>query len=279
MRFRTLLPPLLLAALACGGSDIETPREPHPKRPIEEPAPEVPASAILAAEIPTASPIGADTRQLLVGVSGGWDDIALTLRRYERGPGGAWTPVGDGWPSVAGRTGLAWGIGLHGDGAPEGRSGPVKAEGDKRSPAGVFEIGGITGYDPAGSAGYRMPYTEATADLVCVDDGASSRYNRVASISEGKDWSSSEKMLRSDDLYRRTVWVGHNPKSVPGKGSCVLLHLWRRSDSPTLGCTAMAPDPMEALLGWLDPQAKPAYVLMPAPEYDALAPAWGLPTR
>ena len=53
--------------------------------------------------------------------------------------------------AVLGEKGMAWGIGLH----PEVREKPQKAEGDMRSPAGVFSLGAAYGYDPAPPRGSR----------------------------------------------------------------------------------------------------------------------------
>ena len=50
--------------------------------------------------------------------------------------------VDEGTDAILGYAGAAWGRGLHGDGAPAGRSGPVKREGDGRSPAGIHSASG-----------------------------------------------------------------------------------------------------------------------------------------
>jgi hypothetical protein len=41
----------------------------------------------------------------------------------------------------------------------------------------------------------------------------------------------------------------------------------------------MAEPQLTKLIASLDPKAAPVYVLLPRAEYDALAPAWGLPAR
>ena len=85
-------------------------------------------------------------------------------------------------------------------------------------------------------------------------------------------------MRREDDLYRLVVWVGHNDAPVaPGGGSCIFLHLRSGPDATTAGCTAFEPEPMERLLRWLDPAARPVLVQLPEAEHRARAAEWGLP--
>ena len=80
------------------------------------------------------------TRELITAIADDWTSTAVTLRRYRR-EGTVWKPVGQPWPGVVGKSGLAWGSGLHGTGAPAGRTGPIKHEGDGASPAGAFVLG------------------------------------------------------------------------------------------------------------------------------------------
>jgi D-aminopeptidase len=187
----------------------------------------------------------------------------------------SWTPIGAPIEGSLGRAGLAWGKGLH----PTGLPGPEKREGDGKSPAGVFDLRLVTGYAKAAPPGTRMAYREATATLRCVDDPRSVHYNRLADEAKTrKDWSSAEDMRRKDDRYRLVVWVGHNDAPVvPGGGSCVFLHLRPGPEATTSGCTAFEPDPMERLLRWLDPKARPVLVQLPDAEYRGRAAEWSLP--
>jgi L,D-peptidoglycan transpeptidase YkuD (ErfK/YbiS/YcfS/YnhG family) len=223
-----------------------------------------------------ASPVPAQSRQMLLSVSAGWDHTRATLQAYERPANGApWAPVGAPIEASLGRAGLAWGRGLH----PNGLPGPEKREGDGKSPAGVFDLRLVTGYAKAAPSGTRMPYRESTATLRCVDDARSVHYNRLADeATEKKDWSSAEDMRRKDHLYRLVVWVGHNDAPVvPGGGSCIFLHLRSGPDATTSGCTAFEPEPMERLLRWLDPASRPVLVQLPEAVHRARAAEWGLP--
>lgn len=237
-------------------------------------------SATGSVTVPTAaagaSPIPIDTTQLIIGVIDDWDDTTVDLKRFQRTQG-SWVTDGEPWTGVIG-AGAAWGAGLHGNGPVAGRKGPVKAEGDGRSPAGAFSLVASYGYGKTGpGTDANLPYTTATSKLECVDDPASAHYNQIVEATAQKDWKSSEDMKRSDELYEYVVEVGHNPAHTPKLGSCIFLHVWRDAESPTVGCTAMPAATLRGLLSWLTRDARPVYVLLPTDEYAALAPAWGLP--
>ena len=85
-------------------------------------------------------------------------------------------------------------------------------------------------------------------------------------------------MRRPDDQYRLGVVVQHNADPVvAGRGSCIFLHIWMGPKVGTSGCTAVEAKHMEALLRWLDPQAKPVFIQLPESEYVHLRSAWRLP--
>ena len=217
--------------------------------------------------------------QMLVVTTGSWDGVQGTAQRYERfSLKGKWHAVGPGFPVVVGKTGLGWGRGIQPENAGPA-DGPVKHEGDGKAPAGIFVLPTSFGYSPDPLPGARMPYTALSPGVECVDDSASSHYNQLLNA-EGmtKDWSSSEQMRRSDELYRWGVFVAHNsnpPQS--GAGSCIFLHIWRGPDQGTVGCTAMQQANIESLLLWLDPGKHPVLVQLPDPEYARYRKAWSLP--
>ena len=233
-------------------------------------------------------PIPESARQLVLVTTADWSATDGALRRYERAPGGAWTPVGEPVSVVVGRSGLGWGIGLHESPPP---ADPVKAEGDGRAPAGAFRLSAAFGYAPEAATG--LPYAPPPG-LHCVDDRQSASYNLVRDVPADRDWDSHETMRRDDALYRIGAIVAHNGPGVdaallpegaalseaapvPGGGSCIFLHVWRGPGTTTAGCTAM-PDPALAeVLAWLDAAADPVLVQLPVPLADELRPSWGLP--
>ncbi|MCD9027713.1 hypothetical protein LDO26_05775 [Luteimonas sp. BDR2-5] len=225
----------------------------------------------------TQATAGAD--QLVVVTSAGWDATQARLRRFERDAGGAWRQVGGDVPVMLGRSGSAWGLGLH----PPQTDGPQKREGDGRAPAGVFAIGSAFGYAAHGIG--ALPYAPMRASHYCVDVPDSPLYNRIVDAAEVGDAAvegASEHMrldLHNDGdvRYRLGFVVGHNADGVPGRGSCIFAHLLRRPDEVTAGCTAMDDAAMEALLDWLDPARAPRFVLLPEAAYRQRQAAWDLP--
>jgi L,D-peptidoglycan transpeptidase YkuD (ErfK/YbiS/YcfS/YnhG family) len=235
------------------------------------------AIAPLVADAATSAIIPATSQQLLTAIVPDWTSTTAELQLWQR-DGAGWRAIGEAWPGVVGRTGTAWGVGLHGTGAPAGRDGPFKHEGDGKSPAGAFAIRRVYGYAPAPPEGTHLAYTTLADPWQCVDDPASKHYDEILDRrTVTVDWKSAEQMRRADILYTWVIDLGHNPARTPGDGSCIFLHVWNGPDSSTVGCTAMDEDRLTHLVAALDPSA--TYVLLPRAEYDALAGAWRLPAR
>ena len=224
----------------------------------------------------------AEAGQLVLVTTADWDATGGELRRFERA-GDGWRQVGDAAPITLGRTGTAWGIGLH-----AARSdGPVKREGDGKAPAGVFAIGTAFGY----AAGVRtgLPYRAMTANDWCIDVPASPMYNRIVdrSVAKAAGLDKSTEPMRldihgkhGDQRYREGFVIEHNADGrVPNGGSCIFAHLWGQPGQATAGCTAMAADNMTPLLAWLDARKHPVFVLLPAAQYATLQHDWNLPER
>ena len=216
---------------------------------------------------------------LVLAVADDWSSTKVTITHWyiphadpnaavQFAPAYGWQRDGEPWQGVVGRSGLAWGDGLHGRGAPQGHAGPVKHEGDGAAPAGAFRIGDAFGFEPASQRRMLLDSTE------CVDDPKSASYNQIVERTGSADWTSSEHM-RTIDQYALGAVIDHNPKRIPGDGSCIFLHIWDGPDSTTVGCTAMDQPNLEKLLGSLGPA--PVFVLLPKAEYDALRKPWGLP--
>ena len=221
-------------------------------------------------------PIASHVTQLLLVLADDWTSTHAELTRYERAPAGAWQVVGDPRPAVLGYAGYGWGDGLHGRGAPAGRGGPSKREGDGRSPAGVFALGTLRGYALAAPAGARLPYEASGLDRRCVDDPASPLYNRIIASGVASPFRSAERMKRDDDAYTLAIDVDHNRAPVtPGHGSCIFIHVWAGPDRPVTGCTGLALPDVTELARWLAPGA--VLVALPREEYQSLRELWSLP--
>jgi L,D-peptidoglycan transpeptidase YkuD (ErfK/YbiS/YcfS/YnhG family) len=185
-------------------------------------------------------------------------------------------------PVVLGRSGLGWGIGLHQ--IPENSEFPVKAEGDGRSPAGVFSLRSVFGYSPVEKMTYlKMLYIHITDVMECIDDINSKYYNQIVSReaveeSDIVDWQSSEKMRNAGIYYELGVIVDHNSIDIKnGGGSCIFLHNWATPDETMAGCTAMSPDKMKEIVYWLDESKNPILVQLTKQLYRELMKEWNLP--
>ena len=218
------------------------------------------------------------SRQVVLVVSDNWDAQTAQMQCFDRQAGGPWQRVGEPVLVSIGRTGLAWGRGLHGEPTLPG---PIKQEGDGKAPAGIFELLSAFGYVPQDDQlGINLPYIHLTDDVVGVDDVKSRYYNQIVWLDQvNKDWDSAETMRRPDGLYQWGVLVGHNVPPKAGAGSCIFLHIWRGAGMPTAGCTAMSTQDMKRLITWLDPQYRPVLVQLPREEYQKLASTWFLPVR
>jgi len=218
-------------------------------------------------------------QQLVIVVAPTWNSSAGMMYLFDKSPDG-WMQKNIPWKVGLGDSGLAWGIGLHK--VPQGAR--DKAEGDRRSPAGVFELGDFFGYDSTPPPGVRFPYRQATKQLHCIDDTGSVFYNslvgedQVLRDSLGRlPWKSSETMKLDSVDYKYGIIVRHNPQAIPGKGSCIFIHLGRNDSSTTSGCTAVGEKDMLFLMQWLDPAKNPLLVQLPEEVFRRVLVDWDLP--
>jgi L,D-peptidoglycan transpeptidase YkuD (ErfK/YbiS/YcfS/YnhG family) len=247
-----------------------------------DPAADAAASASSApAVVSDADPTAAwsDARQLVLVVTPGQDATTGRMRAFERADGGAWTPAGEAFDVSVGRSGIAWGIGLH---PPQ--PGLAKREGDGRAPEGVFRIGTAFGYADRARTG--LDYAPMAATHWCVDVDGAPLYNRIVDsreVGEAAVEKSTEPMRRDlhangDQRYRLGFVIEHNPEGRAGGGSCIFAHLWKAPGEPTAGCTAMDAAAMERLLAWLRADRHPVFVQLTEADAALLSAAWRLPS-
>ena len=132
-----------------------------------------------------------------------------------------------------------------------------KAEGDKKTPAGLFGLTEAFGIQE--NPGTALPYRQVTADSYWVDDPASAFYNQWVEGTEKQDWSSAEHLLDYTRQYAYGVVVDYNRSpAVPGEGSAIFLHCGERA---TAGCIAVPEETVVQLLLWLQPACGPAILI------------------
>lgn len=136
-----------------------------------------------------------------------------------------------------------WGCRFQGRRFPcaTGRGGIVparkKREGDGATPEGVHRIVGML-YRPdrmARPADWALPIGPGDLWSDGVDDPD---YNLMVRTPHGF---SHEHLRRPDPLYDLILITDWNwPQAVPGRGSAIFVHTWRRPRYPTAGCVAFA---------------------------------------
>jgi L,D-peptidoglycan transpeptidase YkuD (ErfK/YbiS/YcfS/YnhG family) len=234
--------------------------------------------AFIAALLPLqAFELPAASSQCLVGIADNWDSSTVTLRLYQKS-GGKWQADGASWQGRLGKSGLVWGSGIH----PVPAGAATKKEGDMRSPAGVFNLGGVWGYEASVRRHPKLYYRRVTSRDLWVEDPASPQYNRnvILDREPATPWEKKQQMKQNDAAHSLKLFIAHNapPKVVPHAGSSIFFHIWRGGGSkPTAGCTTMDEAKLRSLIARIDPTRKPLYVLLPKAEYEKYRAAWKLP--
>lgn len=195
------------------------------------------------------------SKQLLVVTTTGMDAMRARLRRFVRdGEGNAWRALGPAEPAVVGKSGLAWGHPFRALARP---GEPVKAEGDRRTPAGLYRIGESFGVAVSRRSGHRVL---RPGETLCVDDPASPAYNAIAPRRSLPQGTRGEDM-GAEPLYRRGLVVDYPSDRASRAGSCIFLHVWRGAAAGTAGCIALPEARVAALQRFLTPDASVIAIL------------------
>ncbi len=183
----------------------------------------------------------ANAKRLVLVTAPTMNDWAATMRLYERGSASeAWRALGGAEPATVGRTGMGWSqfflkLARRGE--------PIKVEGDKRAPAGIYSIGRSFGILESS----RPNYLRVTPDMICVHDPSSPAYNTIASRARLGSMVPAENMSRVLPMYRRGLLVNYPTDGRKQAGSCIFMHVWRSPTTGTAGCVAMPEPRVEAL--------------------------------
>ena len=163
----------------------------------------------------------------------------------------------------------------------------MKREGDGRSPAGIFPIGGLwtTTATPVRHLRRLKEVRVGPADLWVSDPATPQLYNRWVRLKHPATsaWEKREQMRQNDAAHSIKLLICHNTPEIPGCpvvgcGSSIFFHIWRNGGkSPTAGCTSMAEANLRAIIARIDPARNPVYILLPRSEYLRLRRDWRLP--
>lgn len=165
-----------------------------------------------------------------------------SLYAFEMDPGGAWRQVLGPEEGHVGKNGVT----------------QEKAEGDKKTPAGLFLIPFAFGIQS--NPGCALMYQQVTESSCWVDDPNSSFYNQwVEEIGE-KDWDSAEHLIDYSEQYAYAMVVGYNMDPViPRAGSAIFFHCGNR---PTAGCISASEETVLKFMRWLTLGSQPKILII-----------------
>lgn len=239
--------------------------------------------ALLIGLLPAAAQMPAACSQAVIGVADSWDSSQVTLSLVEKSANGRWVRTLGPIRGRLGRNGLAWGLGLH----RNPHNATTKKEGDKRSPAGIFAIGGLyTTTKTLVKHHKNLPELRVGPNDLWVSDVKQPKlYNRHIRLNHpaSSPWELKEQMHQTDYSLSIKLLICHNTaetegRPVVGAGSAIFFHIWRRNGAaPTFGCTSMSEADLRVLIARIDPARHPVYILLPRAEYIALRASWQLP--
>lgn len=219
----------------------------------------------------------AESTQCIVAIADNWNSSTATLNFHEK-KNGKWVTTQQPWTVRLGKSGLIWGRGLH----PVPSGAKLKKEGDMRSPAGVFDLGGAWGYHDRIQKHPRLFYRKVTSRDLWVEDPKSPQYNRNVILEQepATAWEKKQQMRQDDYPHSLKLFIAHNapPRVVPGAGSSIFFHIWRGEGSkPTAGCTTMHENKLRWIIANIDPTRRPIYVLLTKADYEKYRGPWKLP--
>ena len=175
------------------------------------------------------------TQLIVVAVDGNYDKMYL----MEKQNSGMWQVVYGPFDVQLGKNGLG-----------------KEAEGDGKSPEGLYELGYAFGEDPA-PTGAVWPWRTSEDGDIWIEDVNSKYYNMYVKDDgsiEDADWKTYSNLNIA--AFARAVEIRYNADRVAGAGSAIFLHIWLSPKKDTNGCTAISRENIETLIKWLDPAQK-----------------------
>ncbi|MEM6972745.1 MAG: L,D-transpeptidase family protein [Pseudomonadota bacterium] len=139
-----------------------------------------------------------------------------------------------------------------------GRSGIVpaaeKREGDGATPAGIWTLTRLY-WRPDRRARPQtcLPTRPLTNRTGWAEDPADLAYNSEIDHPHGYP---ADRMRRGDGLYDLCAVTDHNAACIPGMGSAIFVHAWRRPRYPTAGCIAFSPPSLAWILTRWRPESR-----------------------
>ena len=200
-------------------------------------------------------------KRLVRVITPSMDDTRATVATFQRpSPRARWTQTSGPESAVVGEGGVAWG---HPFAASAQPGEPIKREGDKRTPAGIYAFTSTFGFGDANRPGHiRL----ASGRHYCVDDVRSPHYGRIVSKSVAGDGISGEEMATIPH-YKRGIVIDYPPLSQSRAGSCIFIHIWEGEGIGTDGCVALPEARVAHLQEWVTSD-QTAIAILPANALD-----------
>lgn len=134
----------------------------------------------------------------------------------------------------------------------------LKAEGDGKSPTGLYDLGRLFTYEK--SVNTSLPFQQVTVEDKWIDDPSSADYNKYV---RGETTARSfEKLLLSSIDYKYCMVIEYNTQPpIKGKGSAIFFHLADKTYTPTSGCVAVEESDMQKILKWLKPDLRKSILM------------------
>ncbi|MEJ2029305.1 MAG: L,D-transpeptidase family protein [Maritimibacter sp.] len=131
-----------------------------------------------------------------------------------------------------------------------------KREGDMATPFGVWHLvmGGYRA-DRVSLPHSAIPLAAIRPRDIWSDDPADPDYNQW--LSRHAHPFSHEKLRRAGRQYDIVLMSDWNwPQPLPGRGSAIFVHHWRRPRYPTAGCLAFRPDHLRWIVEHWQPESR-----------------------
>ena len=211
---------------------------------VDAEEPKVPVTFIDSITMPYDSLLG-DCQQLLVVYNTKAASIVSELKVYEKGDEG-WVAVDSlAGPCNVGRKGIA--------------SYGKKAEGDGKSPTGIFTITHYFSKYPNFTA--NLEKIKVTQKTIWVDDPKDRLYNKYCEQNDAHPHKG-ERLIRKDGQYDYVMVINYNTEEcIPYKGSAIFFHVWTRLGGGTAGCVAVEKQHILKIFKWIDAEKHPMIVM------------------
>jgi L,D-peptidoglycan transpeptidase YkuD (ErfK/YbiS/YcfS/YnhG family) len=189
-------------------------------------------------------PLHRATRLIIITVPD-MTSVKATLHTFERRTpaDAAWQRSGPPETAVVGSNGIGWADNFSYLGKKDE---PIKREGDKRTPAGIFRVAGPFGFEASSLNGYTRL---SRGNSFCVEDPSSRLYGKIVGKRIAALVKRSEDMS-ADPSLKSGMIVDYPARRGAKAGSCIFLQVWSGDAVGTDARVGMPDDRLMVLQKW-----------------------------